>query len=476
MGSPGARIDAKTGAAVAAAAAAPGPGLAGWLARHPRYRYIVAAADQIAISLLNFGLTFALLRILSTTEFGTISLWLAVANLAISVHTALVGGPLGIHLPSETDGTRRRRLGEAMASVNLLLAFGTVALIAVANGTVSDAEWAPKTPLAAAMIPLFVGAGLFREYYRSIAFGRQDMALLLAIDLPYLVVTTGGVAAMLLSPHQFASLTGAFVALAAGMTIGPLCGFWRLRGQDSPALRRGWLAAYRGVSNDTGWALTGVVFAHVQERSYVYVITSFVGLAEVGALNAVAMLFRPGQILLTAWRRSALPELATAFAEGRVAELDRRLLSALAVALGGCAAWFAALWAGWHLIAVHLFAGKYPDAYLLLLPWATAVACDTVDFILSAALQAAREFRYLACATLVSAPSSAAAVVALTLWHGYTWTIYGLAVGNGLSALMFGVRLLAVRRRLAAGAAAAAAPAAAAPDDAAEMPRPAGLS
>jgi O-antigen/teichoic acid export membrane protein len=414
-----------------------------------RYRYAVAAADQVAISLLNFGITFSLLRILSATEFGIVALWMAAANLAIGVHNALVCGPLGIQAPAEADETKRHRLREALASANLLVVMLAVLAVLVVNGA-SDAEWTPKDFLTGAAIPLFIGAGLYREYYRSIAFGRHDMMLLLVVDAPYLATTAACIAAMLLWPQHLAGVAGAFIALALGGAAALLCGSWRLPRHRARPFRRGWSATYRSISSDVSWALTGVVFAHVQERSYVYITTRLVGLAQVASLNAVAFLFRPGQILLTAWRRSSLPELAALFAAGAVGALDRRLVAALAAALSGWAAWCAALWFGWRLIEHYLLAGKYPEAFLLLLPWAIAIALDTMDFVLSTALLAAREFRFLACVTLITAPITAVATAGLIFWHGYTWAIYGLAIGNGLSVAMVAARLRKVRQRLIA--------------------------
>jgi O-antigen/teichoic acid export membrane protein len=412
-----------------------------------RYRYAVVAGDQVAISLLNFGLTFALLRVLSAPEFGTVALWMAVANLAMGVHSALVCGPLGIHMPSEPDETKRHRLGEALASANLIVVILVVLVILVVNRA-SEADWTPKDFLTGAAIPVFIGTGMYREYYRSVAFGRHDMALLLVVDTPYLAITATYIAAMLLWPQHLAGIAGAFIALALGGGVAQLCGSLRLLRHRAGLLRCGWTGTYRSIFGEVTWALTGVVFAHVQERSYVYITTSLVGLAQLAPLNAVAFLFRPGQILLTAWRRSALPELAALFAAGPVAALDRRILAALAAALSGCAVWFAALWIGWRPIEHYLLAGKYPEAFLLLLPWALAICLDTIDFVLSTALLAAREFRFIACVTLITAPITAAATAGLTFWHGYTWTMYGLAIGNGLSVAMGAARLRKVRQHL----------------------------
>lgn len=411
-----------------------------------RRRYAVAAVDQIAISLFNFALTFALVRLLSASEFGTFGLWIAVANLAISVQAALVCTPLSVHAVAETDEAKRRGLEEALGSVNLLLIVATILAIGGVNAF-SDAEWAPRDLLTLAAIPLFIGAGLYREYYRSVAFGQNDMTLLLLVDLPYVAATLACIGAMLLWPQSLGTLGFAFLGLTLGGIAAQVCGGLRVMRLRLRLLRKGWVGGYKGVFREVLWQLSGVMSTHVQGRSYNYIATGLVGLADLATINAVAFLFRPGQLMLIAWRRSALPQLARLHAAGQAEAFDRRVLGALAVALAVFATWCTVLWIGWGEVDRYFFVGKYPGAYLLLLPWAIAVGLDTIGSILSTALQAAREFRFLAYVTIVSAPITVVATVALTLWRGYTWTIYGLAIGGGVGVTMAVVRLLRIRHR-----------------------------
>src|SRR5579884_2411146 len=102
------------------------PGPAGW---RERWRYVVAAADQIGLSLFNFALNFCLLRALSASEFGTVSLWMAVVLLAVGVQGAMVAMPLSVQVAAAPDADSRRRLEEALASVNLLLIAAAAAAV-----------------------------------------------------------------------------------------------------------------------------------------------------------------------------------------------------------------------------------------------------------------------------------------------------------------------------------------------------------
>src|SRR5579883_3412208 len=187
-----------------------------------RCSYAVAAADQVALSLFNFVLNLALVRLLSATDFGIVSLWIAVSLLAVGVQNALVNGPLSVYLPAARDAAAAARLEAALATVNLA---ATVAIAAAAGGVIlfADAEWAPHEPLVALAIPLFIGIGLYREYGRSTAFSRHDMAMLLWIDLPYLAATAACLAAMLICPQRLAGLLAAFLAMSAAGAAGSAC-------------------------------------------------------------------------------------------------------------------------------------------------------------------------------------------------------------------------------------------------------------
>src|SRR5579864_2546496 len=85
-----------------------------------RYRFAVAAFDQVALSVFAFALNICLLRALSATDYGTLSLWLTIALFAVSIQAALVTGPLNIYLPGAKDKATAHALGAAIATVNLL--------------------------------------------------------------------------------------------------------------------------------------------------------------------------------------------------------------------------------------------------------------------------------------------------------------------------------------------------------------------
>src|SRR4026208_1266664 len=83
-----------------------------------QWRYGISALDQIALSVFGFALNLVLVRALSATEYGIVSLWMAMALLAIGIQNALVSAPLNVHVNAAPDPVSARRLGEALAVVN----------------------------------------------------------------------------------------------------------------------------------------------------------------------------------------------------------------------------------------------------------------------------------------------------------------------------------------------------------------------
>lgn len=413
-----------------------------------RYRYAVSALDQIALSVFGFGLNLCLIRALSPTDYGVVTLWMTMALLAIGIQDALVNTPLSTHLPASPDQASARSLAKGIAVVNAV-AIGLAAAAVVLVNLLVDAEWVPRDLAATVAIPLFVAAGMYREYQRSIAFGRNDLMMLLAIDAPYLAVTTAFLAAMLAWPGRWATLAVAFFAMSAGCLVSRLCLGGRFRLPELAPFRAGWWPAYRQrVLRDAGWALVGVLTTHLHQRSYVYVLVNLVGLAGLAAINAVALLFRPVRILATAWGRTALPEMAGDLAAGRVAAFDRALVRGLAAACVVSAGCCAALWASWGYIERHFLGGQYPDAWLLIWPAALVAGLDAVSHTISIGLRAFRDFKFLANITVATAPVTIAATAGAVLWQGYTWTMYGLAVGSSVALAIEAWRLCSLRRGL----------------------------
>lgn len=410
-----------------------------------RFRYAIAAVDQIALSLFGFALNLVLVRVLSATDFGIVSLWLSVSLLAIGVQNALVNGPLSVYLPAARNPEAARALETSLGLVNLVTVGLGAAGVAVVN-LLSDAEWARHDLATSIAIPLFIAFTLLREYYRSVAYSRHDMARLLWTDLPYLATTTLCLALMVAWPMRFGTLTGAFLALSLGCAASQLFQPRRQTETGAALFRRGVLRPYRAIAGEVSWSLVGVFANHVETRSYTYIATSMIGLVALATINIVGVLFRPITVLSSAWAKPALPQLSRLLAHREIAAFDRMLAWALGATTIGSIAWYFGLLACWGPVDHYVLADKYPDAKALLLPWAAASAASTLRYVAGLGLIAARQFKFLAHVQMICGGVAAAATVAMILWQGMVGAMWGIAIGNAACLAMILVRLRDIRR------------------------------
>ncbi|HEY1796698.1 MAG TPA: hypothetical protein VGG57_11325 [Stellaceae bacterium] len=410
-----------------------------------RFRYAIAAIDQIALSLFGFALNLVLVRVLSATDFGIVSLWLSVSLLAIGIQNALVNGPLSVYLPATRNPGAARALETALNLVNLATVALSAAGVAVVNWA-SDAEWARHDLATGLAIPLFIAFTLLREYYRSVAYSRHDMATLLWTDLPYLATTTLCLVAMLVWPTRFGTLAGAFLALTLGCATSQVFQQRRRAEPNPPLFRRGALKPYRAIMGEVSWSLVGVFANHVETRSYTYIATSMIGLVALAAINIVGVLFRPITVLSSAWAKPALPQLSRLLAHREIAAFNRMVAWALGATTVGSILWYLALLACWQPVEHFVLADKYPEAKALLLPWAAASAASTLRYVAGLGLIAARQFKFLAHVQIVCGAAAAAATVAMILWQGLVGAMWGIAIGNAACLAMILMRLRHVHR------------------------------
>ncbi|HZT87458.1 MAG TPA: hypothetical protein VFA12_05765 [Stellaceae bacterium] len=420
------------------------PWIGRWRALLDRFGYLAAAADQIALSLFSFVLTLALLRVLTPLQFSVVTFWLAVSQLTIGLQNAAVGVPLTVFLPAMAEPREAERLEGAIASVNLALIAVTAAAVFLIDA-LADAEWAPTSVALALAIPLYLAVSLSREFQRTTAFSRRNMAMLLAVDAPYLAVTGVCLAAMLLWPARFGGTLAAFATLSLGCVASALCVHGR-GGWGAQLFRRGWTSAYKPTLRDVGWGLAGVVATNASTRGYVYVTTALSGLAALGAINAVGVLFRPIAVLSAAWGRRSLPALAASLARGEAAAVRRHVRVVAAATFAGSIAWATALWLCWLGVERYVLAAKYPDAHRLLLPWTCAAVLAQLEYVIGVGLQALREFRFLAYTQFIGGVLSIAGTAAAIWWGGYTAAMYGIAFSGAVCLAMEWIRL---DRRLA---------------------------
>jgi O-antigen/teichoic acid export membrane protein len=391
-------------------------------------RYAASIVSQGALSAFSFALGIFMLRVLSLEDFGLFSLVLIAANVFTGITNALAATPLLVYAPALVRRRERVRMEATLATANAAL---TAALTgATALGCLLFRPDAGFVLSCAAFVATFC----FRHYWRVFAFARRQPETALATDLVYVglgVVAVGGAAAatggQIRLDLALATLSAATVCSMVPMKRRLALGF-------GLPVRRFMPTTYRRVWDECRWSLLGVVTTSVQTQAHSFVVTAFAGPAAFAPLAAGNALFGPMRMTVAAWQMVARPDFAIAIERGDDGAVRRALRTSTALLLAGNATFMVCLYGLWDFMDAHLFQQKYADQPMPLIValWAAVTAVTTVRGVVSGAVQAYREFRPLAWATVYGGAVSLAVAAALFFAFGPAVSLAGVLAGEVL--------------------------------------------
>lgn len=375
--------------------------------------------DQALLSAFSLGLSLLLIARVSPSEFGAFSYVLAVLIILSSLRNALVAAPLGVSVP----GRPAREQEETLAILLKVDHALRIALLPVAALMIAVANTDPLHLLSALAL-CFVW--LWRETQRDLAFTLRLAERALMLD----AVSVGtSIVAILILWRVLPPVPAVLAGLAAGNALGIA-----LAGQRHALLPFAEaLAGYRRFWHDGRWGLFGTVTTEAQYRGYVFAVQGFRGADALGAVQAGRALMGPLPLLASAWARVARPEMTIALVENRVADARRTLLLGVAGVLVLSLLYLLVLYFAWALVETHLFKGRYPEIAMLTLVWGLTTLISTSDVCFSAYLQAARQFRPLAFASLAAALVSGSALLVIATTGPVTYTVGAVALGEIVS-------------------------------------------
>jgi hypothetical protein len=378
-----------------------------------RKSLILSVLDQAMLSAFNFVLALILIRYWSNEPevFGVYAVILAGSLTAMSVQNALVIGHLIVLRPTAASETEENDLLSMFWSANLVTIAGAMAVTFV-GALIGLAGRDPGLALSAA---LYTGGMLLREYTRSYHFSSLKITAVMVVDSISLALSSVAIAAAWLFWPPL-GLNTLFLILAVSQAAASvpviLAHRDHFRLSFSEKARAAYLTVWREQSR---WGLLGVIATEFQQRGYVYVVAAIFGPAQVALLQAVALLFRPVQLLIHAWGKLARVILAGHFAAGRYIQARAFAMKSLAVIAVGFFAFLAMLWLGWPLIKRHLFTGQYADPDSLVVLWSVATGVIIVTGIFSVEAQSLIRFKELSYGSILGAVACGLTLVPVTL-------------------------------------------------------------
>jgi O-antigen/teichoic acid export membrane protein len=403
-------------------------------------RYGLSAAGPLCMSGAHFVAALIFLRMFSRAEFGLISFMLVIVPFCLSLCGAMIGAPAAIG-NARPQGLSAAELATLMKA-NLVFAV-------VVSGLVFALTVVSGAPVARAFVFGAYGAAMcLRWFARSYSYATNHPVRVLLSDILYSAGLLTLLVALLLL-HALTPLRGAQGLLVAAL-LG-FAGFGRTFLRDQFRWTAiGSLRDYGQVWRDLArWSAMGVVLTELTVNAHAYLVTLLAGPAAFAPLAVGALLMRPVQLVLTAVPDRERPVMARQLVRGDRAGARRSVNQFRSVA---GAVWLAtvSLSAVLLLWFPHLILKKGYDpsqALLVLAFYAAITATRTLRTPESVLLQAARQFRALAGASLWSSAVSITATLLLVVTVGPVASLAGILLGE----IVMASRIHALSRPVASG-------------------------
>lgn len=413
------------------------------LTRLASSRYTLAVCAQGLVSGFHFVLNLVLLRLVTPYDYGVFAFAFVLALFGSAINNALIATPLTVYTPVITDDAEREDQERLFSTLNLLMFVGLLCLGLLVLVGFSDQDE------AAVGVAVFVACYAARHYSRSTGYARLRPLIPACGDLSYVISGASLIILLILNSNTL-EIGDVLLALALANGIAMLVERlalhgWRHSWRPSTRLR-----GYGAIWEQARWALAGSMTTLFVAQAHTLIITGTVGPDAYAPLAAGFVLFGPVRIALLTWQNMVKPELAVALSENRTADVRAEvrktsiLMGLAVVALG------IGLALGWPWLHGFLYAENYGDQPMAMIVagWSMVTFFAALYNAPSAALQAMRQFRALAIASVFAALISGLGVTALLLTSGPSSTVFGVLAAEGFMAIYL-IRLLL--RRLASG-------------------------
>lgn len=395
-----------------------------------------ALLDQGALSVVNFAISFFLVRVGSVAEFGLFALIFSFVIFFNGLHGALLVGPMMVLSQGKGIGGRDRFIS-GIFLFHLVMALGMV-FAAIAGALVIRFFVDGADP------KIFVGVALalcgmqISEFLRKCFYARAEIGRSFLITMFFCIFQIGAllflwsaVRASWLGQTDWATAGNIFVSITASSAVGVVVGVLLLRRhlclvsieEAKSALAECWrFGRWGGASN-------------LVSLGYVQALYFFLGIlggtAAVAQFDAPRLVVMPCIILLTAWGNMIVPRAALLFRQEGKDALIR------------------SLWAhGWPLLAVigaylsvvslfpntavaFLLGEKYSAANSLVYFWAGIVLLSVLSTVFSMFYYCALHPQYATYTRLLGSFVGFPAGILLFL----AWSVEGMAMARVLAEL-----------------------------------------
>jgi O-antigen/teichoic acid export membrane protein len=382
-------------------------------------------ADQGMCSLTNFLLSAYIARNLGATEFGAFSLAYLTYGFANNASRGLSIEPLLVRF----SGTWLRRWQRATGACT-----GTALLVGLCSGSlalIAGALIGGTTGLAFVALGLTLPGLLLQDSWRYAFFAVGRGHLAFVNDTVWALVQIPLLVGLKLTGH--ANVFWFILAWGAGAYVGAILGMFQARVVPHLVGATFWLISHRDLGPRYMLENTG---SNGSNTVLNYSLSSMLGLADVGEMQAANVLMGPFKIVLFGLGMITIPEAARILRES-----PRRLPLFCLVVSGGLAlaalAWGAVLLVTLPLGLGYLVLGSISHAaYPLVLPTVLAMAGNCAGLGAGVGMHALAAARRSLRASMINSVVIIPVGIAGALVAGVLGALYFLAVAAWLTTVL----------------------------------------
>ncbi len=377
-----------------------------------------AVSDQLIISATNFITTVLLARGLSQLEFGAFALGLSVVLFAANLQFGLVTQPHNV-LGAAKQGQDYVRYTTSTAFGQLLLV-GLLLVVGFVSWLIVDALGGAAASIILALLPL-AACWQLQEMVRRFLYTEGRITAALVNDV--LTYGTRGLVIASLWWLDRLTVTAAFYGMAAASFLGLLLGIWQIRKQFTRRIE--WSVLRDNWHYGKWLAGTEIVGFWLSSQLFIYLAAGILGVAVVGVLKAVDVVFGPARVLASVFN-SVLPiRFSHTLATRGESVCHRQLKRAMFLALPLFGAYCALIAVFSDFVLRILFGATYVEFGPVLALYSLCAFFGYVSGILGTALRAKRLTRQVFTNRLIA--SLFAIPIGWSLIHALG--IYGAVLG-----------------------------------------------
>jgi O-antigen/teichoic acid export membrane protein len=393
-------------------------------------RLFLSVGAQGLVSGFHFALNLLLLRLVTPFDYGVFAFAFVLAMFASAINNALISTPLTVYTPIIKAPSERAEQEAMFSTLNIVLSvFLVLGGVIYSNSTNLDSS-------ISLAVTAFVAVYSARHYSRSAGYARMRPLITATGDSVYVAVGLLIVLTIVLTQDKL-GITSILYALAAANLAAMIVERTLLHGNSRKWLSFGRLNTYGAVWLQSRWALVGSLTTLFLAQAHSVIITSTNGPNAYAPLAAGFVLFGPVRVALLTWQNMVKPELAVALSESRQDAVRTQIKTTSLLMVGAVLAMGAFLWIAWPLIHKFLYAEQYADhpmAYIVGL-WSLITLFAASYNAPAAALQAMRDFKVLAIASMYGALLSGVMVSVLLYYFRPENTLLGILTAEVFMAI-----------------------------------------